>query len=153
LQPASLDIGNVLTATARLSLANVQRETFSLNPLQAAIMAAQIEAGPVEIALRDTGGVDLAIKQQARQQNISVEDARRAMTDNIRDNAMKMAQVNPDIIRVAGALTRFIEDPGGTLTIKLAPRGKVAMMEIMQAVKASPLAALARFEIDATTGR
>jgi len=153
LQPASLDIGNVLTATARLSLANVQRETFSLNPLQAAIMAAQIEAGPVEIALRDTGGVDLAIKQQARQQNISVEDARRAMTDNIRDNAMKMAQVNPDIIRVAGALTRFIEDPAGTLTIKLAPRGKVAMMEIMQAVKASPLAALARFEIDATTGR
>ena len=37
-----------MTAAARLTLANVQRETFSLNPLQAAIMAAQIEAGPVE---------------------------------------------------------------------------------------------------------
>ena len=40
LQPATLDVGNVLTAGVSLSLANVQRETFSLNPLQAAIMAA-----------------------------------------------------------------------------------------------------------------
>ena len=51
-------------------------------------MAAQIEAGPVEIALRDTGGVDLAVAQQARQQNVSREAARRAMTDNVRDGAM-----------------------------------------------------------------
>jgi hypothetical protein len=153
LEPAALEIGNVLTAALRVSLANVQRETFSLNPLQAAIMAAQIEAGPVELTLRDTGGVDLAFAQQARQQNISVEAARQAVTDNIRDSATKMASINPDVVAVAGALTRFIENPRGTLTIKLTPRGKVAMMEIMAATKGNPLAALVRFQIEATTGR
>jgi hypothetical protein len=153
LEPATLEIGNVLTASARLSLANVQRATFSLNPLQAAIMAAQIEAGPIEIALRDTGGIDLAVAQQARQQNISREAARRAITDNIRESAMKMATVNPDVMAVAGALTRFIENPRGTLTIKLTPRGKVAMMQLLDVLKGNPLTALARFQIEATTGR
>jgi hypothetical protein len=153
LEPATLEIGNVLTASARLSLANVQRATFSLNPLQAAIMAAQIEAGPIEIVLRDTGGIDLAVAQQARQQNISREAARRAITDNIRESAMKMATVNPDVMAVAGALTRFIESPRGTLTIKLTPRGKVAMMQIVEALKTGPVAALARFQVEATTGR
>jgi hypothetical protein len=153
LEPVTLDIGSVLTASARVSLANVQREVFSLNPLQATIMAAQIEAGPVEIALRDTGGIDLAVAQQARQQNISRDDARRAITDNIRENAMKMAAVNPDVMAVAGALTRFIENPRGTLTIKLTPKGKVGMMQILEAMKTSPVAALARFQVDVTTGR
>jgi len=153
LEPVTLDIGSILTASARVSLTNVQREVFSLNPLQATLMAAQIEAGPVEIALRDTGGIDLAVAQQARQQNISREDARRAITDNIRENAMKMASVNPDVMAVAGALTRFIENPRGTLTIKLTPKGKVGMMQILEAMKTSPVAALARFQVEATTGR
>jgi len=153
LEPATLEIGNLFTAVARASVANVARETFSLNPLQAAIMAAQIEAGPIEIALRDTGGIELAIAQQARAQNISREAARRAMIDSIRDNAMKMASVNPDVMAIAGALTRFIENPRGTLTIKLTPKGKVGMMQIVEAMKTSPVAALARFQVDATTGR
>ena len=152
-EPLTLEIGSVLTAAARVSLANVQRETFSLNPLQAAIMAAQIEAGPIEIAVRDTGGIELAIAQQARQQNISREAARRAMIDTIRESAMQMASINPDVMAIAGALTRFIENPRGTLTIKLTPRGKVAMMQILEAMKTSPVAALARFQVEATTGR
>jgi hypothetical protein len=153
LEPATLEIGSVLTASARLSLANVQRATFSLNPLQFAIMAAQIEAGPIEIAMRDTGGIDLAVAQQARQQNISLEAARRAITDNIRESAMKIASANPDIMAVAGALTRFIENPRGTLTIKLTPRGKVGMLQIIEALKTGPVGALARFQVEATAGR
>lgn len=153
LEPATLDIGNVLTASARLSLANVQRGTFSLNPLQFAIMAAQIEAGPIEIAVRDTGGIDLAVAQQARQQNVSREDARRAITDTIRESAMKMASANPDVMAVAGALTRFVENPKGTLTIKLTPRGRVGMMQIIESLKTGPVAALARFQVEATAGR
>src|SRR3954469_4900445 len=97
-QPGTAEIGNVLTASLRLSLANVQRAVFSLNPLQAAIMAAQIEAGPVELTLRDTGGVDLAIRQQARRQNVTVEDARRALTEKIRENAEQTASANPDVM-------------------------------------------------------
>lgn len=153
LEPAALNIGNVGSATTRLSLANVQRETFSLNPLQAAIMAAQIEAGPIEVTVRDAGGIDLVIAQQARQQSISREEARRAIVDNIRESAMKMAAVNPDMMSVAGALTRFVENPRGTLTVKLTPRGRVGMMQMLEAMKTGPIAALARFQIEATTGR
>src|SRR3954451_23843104 len=102
-------------------------------------MAAQIEAGPIEITLRDTGGIDLAIAQQARQQNISREAARQAIIDNIRDNAMKMAAINPDVMALAGAMTRFVENPRGTLTIKLTPRGKVAMMQLLDVLKTGPV--------------
>ena len=91
--------------------------------------------------------------QQARQQNISREDARRAMIDNIRDNAMKTASINPDVMAIAGALTRFIESPRGTLTIKLVPKGRVGMMQIVEALKTSPIALLARFQVEVTTGR
>lgn len=151
--PVTIEVGNVFTAAARMNLANVARETFSLNPLQAAIMAAQVEAGPVEIALRDTGGVELMIAQYARTQNVSTEAARAAIVDNIKSNAMQMAAVNPDVMAIAGALTRFIETPRGTLTVKLTPRGKVAVMELLTAAKTDPLTALARFEVEATNGR
>ena len=73
------------------------------------------------------------------------------MVDDIRDTAMKMASINPDVMAIAGALTRFIENPRGTLTIKLTPRGKVAAMQLLEAMKTSPVAALARFQVEATT--
>ena len=153
LQPGTVEIGSVLTAGLRMSLANVQRGAFSLNPLQAAIMAAQIEAGPLELTLRDTGGVDLAIAQRARHQNISREAARQAMTDAIREAATQLASANPDVMAVAGALTRFIENPRGTLTIKVTPRGKVSGMQVIESIRTGSLAAFARFQIEATTGR
>lgn len=153
LEPVTLEVGSVLTAAARLTLANVPREVFSVNPLQAAIMAAQIEAGAVELALRDTGGVDLAVAQYARTQNVTREAARNAIVENIRSNAMQTASVNPDGMAIAGAIVRFIENPRGTLTIKLTPRGRVPMMQVIEALKTSPMAALARFEVEATTDR
>jgi hypothetical protein len=75
------------------------------------------------------------------------------MTEKIRENATQMAGANPDVMAVAGALTHFIENPRGTLTIKLTPKGKVAMMDILQAMKKTPVAALARFQVEATVGR
>lgn len=151
--PITVEIGSVFTAAARMSFANVARETFSVNPLQAAIMAAQVEAGTIEIALRDTGGVDLAVAQYARTQKVSPDAARRAIVENIKTSGMSMASTNPDAMAIAGAVTRFIEAPRGTLTIKLIPKGKVAMMQLIEALKTNPLAALARFQVEATTGR
>ena len=143
-----------LTAAARLSLANVPRETFSLNPLQAAIMAAQIEAGPIEIALRDTGGDRSRGRPAGASRRISRARLRGAPSSTTSaSTAMKMATANPDVMAIAGALTRFIENPRGTLTVKLTPSGKVAMMQIIEAMKTSPIAALARFQVEATTGR
>ena len=153
LEPVTVEIGNVMTAAARISLANVPRETFSTNPLQAAITAAQVEAGVIEIALRDIGGIELAIAQYARTQKVSGEAARRAIVDNIKTSGMTMAGVNPDAMAIAGAVTRFIENPRGTLTVKLTPKGKVPMMALLEGMKGNPLAALARFQVEASTGR
>jgi hypothetical protein len=54
---------------------------------------------------------------------------------------------------IAGALTRFIENPRGTLTVKLTPKGKVPAMSLVEAIKTNPLTALARFQVEASTGR
>jgi hypothetical protein len=153
LELASLEVGGMMSTTARANLANVPREVFSINPLQAAIMAAQVEAGTIEITLRDNGGIDLALAQRAKAQNQTRDAARKATVDTIRENAMKMATVNPDVMALAGTLIRFIENPRGTLTVKLTPRGKVAMLGLVDSLRTNPLAALARFQVDASTGR
>ena len=152
-EPVTLEIGSVLTAAARASFGNVAREVFSINPLQALMMAAQIEAGPLEIALRDNGGVDLMVAQRARTMRASREDARRALVTEVRAVAMQLALANPDAMAIAGAIARFIEAPGGTLSVKLTPRGKVAMAELIDAMRSDPFAALARFQVDASNGR
>jgi hypothetical protein len=153
LAPVTAEIGDVGTAAARISLSNVPREVFSINPLQAAIMAAQIEAGTIEIALRDVGGVDLAVAQYARNQKVTPDAARRAIIENIKNTGMTMATTNPDAMAIAGAVTRFIETPRGTLTVKLTPKGKVPAMSLMEAIKTNPLSALAKFQVEASTGR
>ena len=89
--PVTLDIGGIAKASARVSLANVPRGVFSPNAIQAAAMAGQIEAGPIELTLRDTGGIDLAVAQQARTQNVSRDAARRAIVDGIRSGREQAA--------------------------------------------------------------
>src|SRR6202011_4534827 len=76
LEPAMVEFGGLLTASARVSLANVPRGVFSTNPLLMAVMAAQIEAGTSEITLRDLGAVDLAVAQFARTHDVSPYAAR-----------------------------------------------------------------------------
>lgn len=50
------------------------------------------------------------------------------------------------------ALAGFVETPGQTLTIKLAPRAKVPLLQLMQLVQSDPESALAQFKIEASTG-
>src|SRR5262249_22445032 len=143
IEPVTIELGGLMTAAARLSFANVPREVFTLNPLQTAIMMAQINVGSLEIAVRDNGGVDLGLQQYARKQNVSVDEARRAVVENIRLKGSELAAVNPDAQAIAGAVIYFIENPRGTLTVKLTPRGRVALMEVVQSMKGQPLDALA----------
>lgn len=153
LTPVSLELGNLLKATATVSFANVPRGVFSINPVQTANMAAQIEAGTIELTLRDLGGVDLAIGQYARTQNLSPDDARRAVIESIRSSTAEAAATNPDVAALADALAHFVENPKGTLTLKLTPRGKVPAMQVIQVLKLDPLTALAQFQVEASTTR
>ena len=53
---------------------------------------------------------------------------------------------------VVDALTRFIDNPGQTLIVKLTPLGKVPAVQFIQMLKTDPLIALAQFRIEASTG-
>jgi len=112
-----------------------------------------IEAGPVEIVLRDTGGIDLAVAQHAQKLQVSRDAARQALTANVRQSAAGMAALSADSMAIGGALARFLETPRGTLTLRLTPKGKVSLMELMEAGKANPFDALSRFDVQAVAGR
>ena len=112
LEPVTLELGGVLKASLRVSLANVPRGVFSPNAVQAAAQAAQIEAGTMELTLRDTGGIDVAVAQYARTQNVSRDAARRAIVEGIRSGSEQAAASNPDAVAAVEALARFVETPG-----------------------------------------
>jgi hypothetical protein len=152
LEPVSIDLGGVLKASARISFANVQRGVFTPDLVQATAAATQIEAGTLELTLRDTGGIDLAIAQQAREQNISREAARRAIIDGLMSGSEQATAANPDAKAAIEALARFVETPGRTLNIKLTPHGKVPTLQLLQLLQTDPLIALAQFRIEASTG-
>jgi hypothetical protein len=48
---------------------------------------------------------------------------------------------------------RFVENPRGTLSIRLTPRGTVPVMSLLDTVQGNPLAALSRFQVEASNGR
>jgi hypothetical protein len=151
LDPVTFDFGDVLKASARVSLANVPRAVFSTDLPQAMVTAAQIEAGTIALTLRDVGGVDLFVAQYARAQNVSREAARRAIIDSIKTSTTAKTD-NADALAVADALGRFIENPRGTLIIKLTPRGKVPAMQLVQTIKTDPFVALAQFQVEVSSG-
>ena len=146
-----LEVGGVMKASARIALANVPRQVFSANAVQAVGAAAQIEAGAIELTVRDLGSVDLAVMQYARTQNVSREEARKAIVESIKASSEEVA-TNPDAVNAVQALARFVESPGQTLLIKLTPLGKVPAMQLFQMLKTDPLIALAQFRIESSTG-
>jgi hypothetical protein len=152
LTPATLDIGGVARAQLRIALGNVPREVFSADPAQLMGQAARIEAGTLEFSLRDNGGVDLAVMQFARMQNVSRDAARQALVESIKAKREQVASANPDADAAVDAIARFVETPGQTLSIKLSPRAKAPLMQLMQLLQTDPQSALAQFRIEASTG-
>jgi hypothetical protein len=150
LEPGAFEVGDLVKLSARVSLANVPRQIFSFNPQQAATMAAQVEAGAIELALRDLGVIDVAVAEHARTQNVSRDAARQAIITDIRSSATTAAD-NPDALAAVDALARFIETPRTTLTLKLTPLGKVSAVQLFRLLQTDPLAALSQFRIEAST--
>jgi hypothetical protein len=147
-----LEIGGLLKASARVALANVPRQVFSASAAQAIGAAAQIEAGAIELTLRDLGSIDLGVVQYARAQNVHRDMARKAIVESIMASSKDVAATNPDAEAAVQALAHFVESPGQTLVIKLTPLGKVPAMQLVQLLNTDPLIALAQFRIEASTG-
>ncbi|MCP3382691.1 hypothetical protein NLM31_20210 [Bradyrhizobium sp. CCGUVB4N] len=150
--PATLDIGGIAKAQLRVALDNVPRGVFSTDPAQLMGQAARIEAGALELSLRDNGGVDLVVTQFARMQNVSRDAARQALVESIKANREQVVSANPDADAAVDAIARFVETPGQTLSIKLTPRAKAPLMQLMQLLQTDPQSALAQFRIEASTG-
>ena len=152
LEPVALEIGGLVKASARVSFANVPKAVFSADPAKALAAAAQLEAGAIELTVRDTGGVDLAFAQYARTLAVSRDAARQSFVDEMRASGEKAAAANPDTVAAVQALARFLESSGQTLIIKLTPRAKVPALQLIQLLKTDPVIALAQFRIEASTG-
>ncbi|MBR0813247.1 hypothetical protein JQ544_17060 [Bradyrhizobium diazoefficiens] len=152
LAPATIDVGNLATAQARLALANVPRGVFTTDPVQAMSDAGKIETGAIELSLRDSGAVDLIVAQFSRMQNVSRDAARSAIVEMIRAQGEKVTASNLDARAAVDALAGFVATSGQTLTIKLAPRAKVPLMQLMQLIQTDPESSLAQFSIEASTG-
>lgn len=152
LSPVKLDITNIVSASASASLAHVPREVFTTDPGAAIVQATRIEAGALELTLHDLGGVDLLVAQFARMQNISRDDARRAILATIKAIGDRLGGDNPDVAGAVDAISRFIAIPHQTLTLKLTPRAKVPAMQLVQLLSTDPSTALAEFKIEASSG-
>ncbi|MDE5441858.1 hypothetical protein GWG65_10420 [Bradyrhizobium sp. CSA207] len=152
LAPATLDIGGIATAKLRIALGNVLRGLFSADPAQLMSQATQVEAGTVEFSLRDSGGVDSVAMQYARGKNVSREAAHQALADSVRVHRAEVVAANPEAGTAVDAIASFVETPGQTLVIKVTPRAKVPLMQLMQLLQADPESALAQFRIEASTG-
>ena len=152
LTPAALDIGGIGKAQLRVALGNVSREVFSADPAQLMGQAARIEAGALEFSLRDNGAVEAAATQFARGRNVSRDAARQALADSVRAHRDEIAAANPEAGTAVDAVASFLETPGQTLVIKLTPRAKAPLMQLMQLLQTDLQSALAEFRIEASTG-
>lgn len=151
LEPATLEIAGLAKAEVHLSLVDVPRALFA-NPQQAATTAAQIDTGAIAFTLHDLGGVDVLVGQYSRSHNLSHDAARSAVLDAIKTDGAQAEAANPDATAAIDAIGRFVETPQQTLVMKLTPIGKLPALQLLQLLKTDPMAALAQFKIEASTG-
>ncbi|MGJ4928313.1 hypothetical protein ACQR1I_15710 [Bradyrhizobium sp. HKCCYLS2038] len=151
LEPFKLEVSNLIGATASASLSQVPREVFTMDIQQATTAAARIEASGLQLTLRDLGAVDVLVANYARGHAITRDAARKALVDVIKAIGAQVAAGNADAANAVDALSRFIERPRQTFTLKLSPRAKVPAMQLAQLFATDPPSALAQFKIEAQT--
>jgi hypothetical protein len=110
------------TVAGNLSLRNVPPEIFVDDPARFDAVARSVSAGEIAFSIQDTGGVDLSIRQAARNSNISLEAARKTLIDNMTRNVRAQSSTRPELQQLVDATIRFIEQPSSTLRIELIPK-------------------------------
>jgi hypothetical protein len=150
LSPWFIKLANVGSVEAKGALNKVPASIFSLD--QATLISSMplVEAGPIEIIIRDLGGVDIAVADFARKQNVSADEARRTLVESVTQPAAALVPANPDLAALADATAHFIEARGGTLTIKITPKNSLPLLQVFAMAKDNPAGVLAQFRIEAT---
>jgi hypothetical protein len=154
LEPANLEIGGVFALSLKASAGNVPRDIFSTDPVRVMASAVMVDAGPIELSLRDLGLVDLLAAETARTRGAGPEMGRTLILENIARNRQALAHLGPDVETLFRAVERFVQGKGETLTVRLTPRGRVGLLQFLDASKVDPVAAmLTSFNVEATGGR
>jgi hypothetical protein len=147
LSPFNTKLANVGSIEVNATLGNVPASAFTLDAATFMAATAAVEAGPIEIVIRDLGGLDLIVADVARKQNLSPDAARRMVVETATQPAAALVPASADLSGLADAVAHFIEAPGGKLSISITPKGRVPLLPLLVAAQANPAAILAQFHI------
>jgi hypothetical protein len=153
LAPLDLNVGNTAGFSAKARLNNVSRAMFTTEPASLMAAAVAVDVGPIELSLRDTGGVDMALREFGRMQGVSSDGARTMLAALITAQAAAFTQDNPDLQILADRLVEFLNNRGATLTISIEPKARVNLMQSIALAKADPIALLPQFKLDIKVGK
>jgi len=152
--PAQIEFDGLFSVSASVAINNVARRHFEPDPSKFGEAANDLEAGSVELSLRDTGGLDLLIAHFAKSQNISLEAARQEIKENIdRSLLLGQLQTSAELQRLANTLGRFVTTRGATLKASITPRQRVNLMQLMDMLDIDPLRALSQFNLELSVDR
>jgi hypothetical protein len=120
----ALDLDQLGSLSANLAFANVPRSAFSVRPGQLNAILPDIEIGPLQLKLQDKGMMKLV---------------RSALGGDPQADplaGLKQALVDPgkpasNLAILLDGASRFLAKPGQTLSLKLAPKARVALGQFM----------------------
>jgi hypothetical protein len=153
LSPFSTKLANVGSIEVNATFGNVPASAFTLDAATFMAATAAVEAGPIEIVVRDLGGVDLMVSEVARKQNLSPDAARRIVVETATQPAAALVLSSPDLSGLADAVAHFIESPGGKLSISITPKGHVPLLPLLVTAQTNPATILAQFRIQPSVTR
>jgi hypothetical protein len=153
LSPFSAKLANVGSIEVNTTLGNVPASAFTLDTATFMAAMAAVEAGPIEIVVRDLGGLDLKVAEVARKQNLSPDAARRMLVETATQPSAALVPSSPDLSALADAVAHFIEAPGGKLSISITPKGRVPLLPLFATAQGNPATILAQFRIQASVTR
>ena len=153
LAPATIEIRDVLALSVKASLGNVPREMLSTEIIKVMGGAPLVEAGPIELTVRDLGIVDLAAAELGQAKGGDAEAGRALLVESLAQRAAAATQTSPELQPVFDVLSRFLQGKGETLTVTLTPKGSVALLQVIEAARRDAVGALlANFTVEARTG-
>jgi hypothetical protein len=153
LSPFSARLANVGSIDVDAKFGNVPASAFTLDAATFMAAMAAVEAGPIEIVIRDLGGLDLKVAEIARTQNLTPDAARRMLVEIATHPPGALVASNADMAGLADAMAHFIEAPGGRLSISITPKGRVPLLPLFATAQGDPATILAQFRIQSSVAR
>jgi hypothetical protein len=154
LEPATLEVRDVMALSVKASLGKVSRDLFSADLMKAMSAAVSTDVGAIEVTLRDLGLVDLLAAEAARARGLGPDAGRGLLLEGLTSDAAQHLQRYPGAKGFYDALSQFLQGKGETLTVRLTPRGRVGTLALVDALRLAPDGALlAAFTVEASSAK